>query len=335
MKEITEEVEELVRLYIDEKAPEEYIQAMLWGYKKAGLHARDYSEYNKQYLPNKPIGALPVEWIFIECELKKCTSCHKVLDMNDDFSKKQSICKQCEKIKSKKYRDDLGKEEVNRRNRESYHKRGNKGKTIIKDFQQSIVDNIHDCDNKELLLILKEVKDFLGKNPVMSLFHNGNNLPNKNVFIDRFGSFSKAIDLVNSNNFEYILEKEGKECKNCGNIHYQPKADYCSYFCKILLGIKDKTKKDLLQKGKAAVLYGKIRDNAKSLIKYYYPEKECKICEYDTHVECCHIKDIQDYPDEALITDINSKENLVWLCPNHHYEFDAGIIDLDGNKILT
>lgn len=54
----------------------------------------------------------------------------------------------------------------------------------------------------------------------------------------------------------------------------------------------------------------------------------CAICDYNKHVEICHIKDVQDFPQNAKITTINEPENLVALCRNHHWEFDNGHLTL-------
>jgi predicted restriction endonuclease len=57
-------------------------------------------------------------------------------------------------------------------------------------------------------------------------------------------------------------------------------------------------------------------------------EKTCKVCGYDKHIQVCHIKSVSSFKDDDLITEINSKNNLVGLCPNHHWEFDHGFLNL-------
>jgi len=37
---------------------------------------------------------------------------------------------------------------------------------------------------------------------------------------------------------------------------------------------------------------------------------------------------VSDFPDAALIAEINDIANLVALCPNHHWEFDHGVLTL-------
>jgi predicted RNA-binding Zn-ribbon protein involved in translation (DUF1610 family) len=56
----------------------------------------------------------------------------------------------------------------------------------------------------------------------------------------------------------------------------------------------------------------------------------CQVCNYNVHVELCHIKPIKDFDEESTLEEINGETNLLVLCPNHHWEFDAGIISLDS-----
>lgn len=45
---------------------------------------------------------------------------------------------------------------------------------------------------------------------------------------------------------------------------------------------------------------------------------KCAICGYDKHVEIAHIKPVSDFADSCTIAEINSIDNLIALCPNHH-----------------
>ena len=55
-------------------------------------------------------------------------------------------------------------------------------------------------------------------------------------------------------------------------------------------------------------------------------EKSCKLCGYNKYVELCHIKSMSKFSLNSLVSEINSKENLVYLCPNHHKELDLGFL---------
>jgi predicted restriction endonuclease len=57
-------------------------------------------------------------------------------------------------------------------------------------------------------------------------------------------------------------------------------------------------------------------------------EKKCSVCGYDKFIEVCHIKSVSSFDDDAKIRDINNTSNLIGLCPNHHKEFDNGLLKL-------
>jgi predicted restriction endonuclease len=60
-------------------------------------------------------------------------------------------------------------------------------------------------------------------------------------------------------------------------------------------------------------------------------ERKCEFCGYPRHVECCHIREIADFPNEATLGEVNAVDNLVLLCPNHHWELDHGFLArIDG-----
>jgi 5-methylcytosine-specific restriction endonuclease McrA len=50
----------------------------------------------------------------------------------------------------------------------------------------------------------------------------------------------------------------------------------------------------------------------------------CAICGYDINIEVHHIVPVSNFLDSALISEINSLDNLIALCPNHHWEVEHG-----------
>lgn len=50
-------------------------------------------------------------------------------------------------------------------------------------------------------------------------------------------------------------------------------------------------------------------------------------CGYTKHIEVCHRRDVADFPNEALVSEINTPTNMVGLCPTHHWEFDHDALD--------
>lgn len=73
--------------------------------------------------------------------------------------------------------------------------------------------------------------------------------------------------------------------------------------------------------------YNTIRHRARVVIKLFYV-KECSVCKYTKHVEVCHIRPIHTFPLDTLISTVNSMNNLIYLCPNHHWELDHNLLDL-------
>ena len=56
--------------------------------------------------------------------------------------------------------------------------------------------------------------------------------------------------------------------------------------------------------------------------------KCCYICGYSNHIEIAHIKSVSSFDDDVLVSEINHINNLLPLCPNHHWEFDNGLLKL-------
>ena len=53
----------------------------------------------------------------------------------------------------------------------------------------------------------------------------------------------------------------------------------------------------------------------------------CAICGYHKHIDCAHRIPVASFPLDARISDVNSVENLVPLCPTHHWEYDHGQLE--------
>ena len=68
----------------------------------------------------------------------------------------------------------------------------------------------------------------------------------------------------------------------------------------------------------------RIRNLSRKIYKSSGKPECCMICGYDKHFEVCHIKAISSFPKTATVGEINNIDNLVALCPNHHWELDHG-----------
>lgn len=58
-------------------------------------------------------------------------------------------------------------------------------------------------------------------------------------------------------------------------------------------------------------------------------KQPCQYCGYSIHVELCHIIPVSKFPKEAVLSEVNSPDNLLVLCSNHHWEFDHGHLSLE------
>lgn len=92
--------------------------------------------------------------------------------------------------------------------------------------------------------------------------------------------------------------------------------------------ILDSTKGDYLKNYTSNTRHTSIRRLARVIMNETGKEKKCLICGFDNYVEICHIKAIKDFDNSATIREINSIDNLVYLCPNHHKLLDLGKISL-------
>lgn len=95
------------------------------------------------------------------------------------------------------------------------------------------------------------------------------------------------------------------------------------------LSVNTKTKKELQESRKNYQSYrSAIRKAAEKTFKNAHLELKCAICGYDKHIEIAHIKAVSDFDDDVTIEEINSLDNLIALCPNHHWEYDHKILTL-------
>ncbi len=123
-------------------------------------------------------------------------------------------------------------------------------------------------------------------------------------------------------------------CSKCGKKRdWRGKSKLCN----------DCNRNIIIEKGKSTTI-GEIKQKYKLSSSYWYSSpirgfaknwnknlifEPCQKCGYNMHTELCHIKPIGEMPDHITLGEINSPSNLIVLCPNHHWEFDNGILKLE------
>jgi len=86
--------------------------------------------------------------------------------------------------------------------------------------------------------------------------------------------------------------------------------------------MKDLTLEEAIyQKHHKSSAFALVRSRARATKKATMTNA-CEKCGWDKHVEVCHKKPISEFPKTALLSEINSEDNLLILCPNCHWMFD-------------
>ena len=123
----------------------------------------------------------------------------------------------------------------------------------------------------------------------------------------------------NNKKYPKILKGNGTIC-SCGE-----KKGYKANFCLKCFNKKwkERTLQDVVDlKYKGSLKWVYIRNQARSLMEQWKIPKKCEKCGWNKHVEVNHIKKISDFPLNTLISEVNSRDNLHYLCPNCHWEFE-------------
>lgn len=130
------------------------------------------------------------------------------------------------------------------------------------------------------------------------------------------------------NGREFPKRKVERKCTKCDKLA----ASYKTLLCKDhLQEWKDNLNKDktigeyrnkLSVKGKhASWLNSHVRIFTRNWLKHLRA-LPCAKCGYDLHVELAHIRQVSSYTDDTKLSEVNSEDNVIQLCPNCHWEFD-------------
>lgn len=96
-----------------------------------------------------------------------------------------------------------------------------------------------------------------------------------------------------------------------------------------VIPIQNKTKKEVFNTNKTwQSARSSIRRDAHNVFMRNNSDAKCKVCGYNKHIEVAHVKAVSEFSDDTLISEINDISNLIGLCPNHHWEYDNGLLKL-------
>lgn len=131
------------------------------------------------------------------------------------------------------------------------------------------------------------------------------------------------------NNVHFPKRKKEKQewiCVECGGPTTE-RRKYCNQCAPSQLNWMDKTIAELSRDGYHQ-MYRVVRNLARRTFKESGRAFVCAVCDYSEHVEICHIRAISSFDKRTKIREVNRLDNLVALCPNHHWELDKGLIVL-------
>ena len=95
--------------------------------------------------------------------------------------------------------------------------------------------------------------------------------------------------------------------------------------------VEDLTKAEYLdRRGNYTAARNSVSKKARETWNASGKPKTCAICDFPHGVQICHKRPVADFPDDALIKEINDIKNLIALCPNHHWMLDHGLLNLDN-----
>ena len=96
------------------------------------------------------------------------------------------------------------------------------------------------------------------------------------------------------------------------------------------ISLKKKTKKEVFENTKNwQSARSWIQKRARESYQKSDKPKSCIVCGYNKTYQVAHIKAVSDFSGEITIEEVNSLDNLIALCPNHHWEYDHGLLNLE------
>lgn len=122
-----------------------------------------------------------------------------------------------------------------------------------------------------------------------------------------------------------LQRKKTKRCPKCGRPILAARKHCRDCFDKMQFAFEFRMKAEVSRR--------QISGHARSKAKV--EDAACEACGYSKHAEVAHIKAVSDFPSTATLAEINAPSNLLRLCPNCHWEYDAGISSFSAEEILA
>lgn len=156
---------------------------------------------------------------------------------------------------------------------------------------------------------------------------------------------SRSCSAKTNNIGNHYHKPRQKICKNCSAVFEIFRGNICKT-CKEktkeirtleIISKKSTTLKDLFDRSSMkglprAMRFVEVRNTARSWNKHW---ESCAVCDYQLHIEICHIRPVSEFPDTSTLGEVNDPLNIIGLCPNHHWELDNGFMSKEQAKELS
>lgn len=137
---------------------------------------------------------------------------------------------------------------------------------------------------------------------------------------------SRSCSAIFQNKEKPRRKRIPRYCRNCQIIlAHEERSTFC-IDCRFSRANANKTIGELIGKRRYQK-HSQIRNMAREFFMRVTENLSCAVCGYDKHIEVCHIRPMYSFSEDSLVSEVNHIDNLLGLCPNHHWEFDKGFLD--------
>ena len=115
-------------------------------------------------------------------------------------------------------------------------------------------------------------------------------------------------------------------CEDCGKALWSNNRRCMSCYAQ--------TRPSILMMRKCDTTPAQIRKHARTVAVEHGMTEKCgnPLCSYKRHIQACHVRPVEKFDSGALVGEINAPNNLVGLCSRCHWEFDHGMLAIDGAR---
>ncbi len=128
------------------------------------------------------------------------------------------------------------------------------------------------------------------------------------------------------NNKEFPKRSFTNTCSTCGT-KIRSDRKYCEDHNPCASQWEDMTL-DYIRSVRKYQPHSRVRAIARKVYIRSNKSKSCEICGYTLIFHVCHKEPIYMFSNDTKLSIINDINNLIALCPNHHWEFDNGYLDI-------